>query len=45
MTRKTERQLATDVLLQGFLVQLITEVEADLGNNSDSELDMNGGEC
>ena len=32
------------MLLQGFLVQLITEVEADLGNNSDSELDMNGGE-
>ncbi|KAF8232810.1 hypothetical protein L208DRAFT_1270210 [Tricholoma matsutake] len=44
MPHRTERQLATDTLLRGFLVQLITEVEADLGNNSDSELDMNGGE-
>lgn len=42
MPCRTERQLVTDVLLQNFLVQLIAEAEADLDNNSDSELDMNG---
>jgi len=42
MSHRTERQLATDVLLQGFLVQLIAKAEAELDNDSDSELDMNG---
>ena len=44
MPRKTDRQQATDALSHAFLTQLLIEAEANLDDNSDSDLDIDEGD-